>query len=985
MQMFSLFLCFSKSANYCINTVQAQYECSKGYEIITNINEFYENIIENEFNTLQVINSKDTVITVDLSRFSNIHLRIEGVIGSSFIISDFSKVKSFKNLSFSSIEMSVVSSSDVLQLNAQYLSLQNIIFDLESRQNINLEISQVLSGDVYSLQNITSIKANSLDLSFDDLSYIPTKNVFINVTLRESVNNLSSFAYPVNFDVQARFYNLTFPNSINLSVQCFNETRFNIYHNTNDQISISAENLGPIFSDKYTFFLNNGNLSTDFKRFNEGPRIYSEGQSYVNVVENSVFLHIQPNSITTLYGKKGTEQGSLFNIINGTLLLVETSKAYQCVSALIEGTGRVEAIGSAQLQQNGLFKVQNTVESAGIGENVTFTVANYRQLQFINAEFSINTISFTSDYELYNYYDFTFTGNKGIRIQNGLPNVTNVFKYNLDRMPTNEEAQSLINSPSYGICSPYIDETNSVVEILDSAVPGFSNQKLLLKSVFNKVDDMTCIGVQLTKAPMDVYPSYCFSSDYSKCSNSTNYLITNENATSIGKLLPSDCKEVTIFVEEDMTNAFSFVEKNGINLTFEDSNHKAQINFDNSQFDQLVINKLPIAISGSGEMNTLTIKEGSTISGSATINSQITSITTQSLSHINGLSAANVSFPTKQEENVPWVIFNDNKWSFDNGETYYDPTQSNAEIHFKQSQYSYLPISLQNYEGNTKITPIPIDEPLGGLTVLFMRGWDCISTKVIDTTASTVGVYAKGGSSPLVLSDFKEIDLYQYNSHFNLCDYHIEVLPFKYGNGTAFLHNLSIETNTTLEDSITHTGRFALIDAFVYGNDTVLTLINSKFASASGSGSIVVGGDNLDNVTIKTNLDETPKLNTTNSTCVEKLIIDWSSPVEFDGNTVSFDIGFGCFNSIALSAEKREINGIHVKSSFTYSNNVVRVVFEKYTDYTLTIIISASVAGVVIIVGIVVSVILCRKKKQANTVNDMISKVPLISTENQHI
>jgi hypothetical protein len=344
------------------------------------------------------------------------------------------------------------------------------------------------------------------------------------------------------------------------------------------------------------------------------------------------------------------------------------------------------------------------------------------------------------------------------------------------------------------------------------------------------------------------------------------------------------------------------------------------------------------------------------------------SLTAQSLSALNGFTAANVTLSQD-----PVVAFENGSWTFD-GTRYVFPEEM-PELSFSLPLSSFSPITLVR-SGNIKPYPLPIVAPLGGLDIEFGDGWEQFSGTVI-TGTRTVRIICPNGFAPLLLQDFDEIDVDIYDAKFFDQDFNGGNVVFGRGNASVTLPNITITKNASIT-RLPSSGKVYFKDGYIV-NDANVNLINLTIST------LVLDDESITTIfgdAISVNLGMTatthPILKMKDG-CLEYFLIDWSLVKSFEGKK-DYTVAYGCYNKISLTPTQSIVGKEHVQASYKYENETVIVTLVE-TESLSRIIVIAVVGGlgVVIAISIGVAVFKCRGKEDEEEKLKSTYNEPLIS------
>ncbi|EAX99627.1 hypothetical protein TVAG_215270 [Trichomonas vaginalis G3] len=702
--MLSFFIfSFAKSEDFCIKARDYEGACSEGKTVISDITTFYKSFETTKGNTLEVLNTPNSVITIDFSKFHDCTLMISGRDSSKIaIINPIDIQHSHITLQYMTIRFD---DTRFVPVFIHELSLVNITF--ENAETIELS-TEHLNSDAYSIQFFKNMSCDQLGLQIGDISMLPKRDAYISIN-GVKPSRIYHFSSDVNVSVSTPELNITFP-SATYHFYPDNISKVQIIHDTDINMYVTSPQNAVVQKDKYTFTVNNANLIADYSRFNEGPTVTTTGQSTVTVKQNAIFLTVNSGT-TILKGIKGTTQGSTFSINNGAILqLSDCATPYEAFYVSITGTGQITTDGNVVLQQNGIFEVSSTTSPSQIGENITLYVTNPRQMHFTDSEFTIDTIKFDDDAKF--FINFVPNIHGGVTIKNGLDNFKTSFKYTYGQLPSNEESEQLMKNNYYGICSPTINCDEITYELIDGGLHGFNNDDSLVKFVCEKVEENYCTGVTLTQRPLDVYPQYCRYDDGSSYNCNQPYLdITDDNISNLANFVPKTAKLITIQAEANFTKYANFTGLNLPNITLTGS-QTASIDFTGVDFGNIIIDSVSTKLNGtdSTAISLLVTDNAINFEGFTDLDSESVELTLPSMRHFFTW-VSNVTIPDNTH-----ITFGNLSHKIING-VEYNPQL----VNFKLPPFSTCSVYLSLGKNVNHFTSILIyDHP----RYVFLDGWE---------------------------------------------------------------------------------------------------------------------------------------------------------------------------------------------------------------------------------------------------------------------
>lgn len=959
--MFYLFI-LAKSDDFCIKASDYTGVCSEGRKVITDITQFYNAFESNPGHSLEVLNTPNSVISIDFSNFKDGTVMILGRDTSKIsIINPMDIHHSHVNL------QNIVARFDDTRFVPIFMhefNLNNVTF--ENAETIELS-TEHLTVDAYSIQFFKKMDTDQLNMLPVEQSMIPKRDAYIHIDGFKP-SRISHFTTDVEISLSTRQLNLSW-GSATYYIELEEKTKMQITHDSDVTVYVTNPINSPVIADKYTFNVKNAKLVADFKRYNEGPTVVTTGESVVVVNKNAIFLTVNSGK-TVLKGLKGTSQGSTLTVSNGAILqLAESVNPYQAMSVQISGTGQIIADSNVVLQQNGLFEVKNTVFPAQIGQNVTLRLNNPQQMHFDNAEFTIDTIDMNGYNNL--YVNFQAELHEGVIIKNGLENAQIYYRYLPEIMPTNDEADILMKNYYKGICSPTITCDNITATLIDSTVHGFNNDESLVQFVCKKVDENYCSGVVLTGRPLDYYPQYCiYDTDY-QCTQP--YLdVKEEDIPNMANIIPKTSKLVTFQTQCDMKNYVSFKGIENTNILFTGDN-LVNIDFEDTKFGNLTIDTKSVNIKGTGSAESLTTTLNAiNFTGKATIDSTKVVLTHYSIENFNGFKSAQVNLQEGAK-----ITFENFGWTID-GKSYHIPAMNAPKLEFQLPFWSTVALYVSAADNLETVHKFPLKKPVGGLGVDFEEGW--MNSGVVDLfdgINDTIDAKFYENISPMSLTSFKEYLIGAFNEN--------QTIYFKSQN----LFDASIKFVGG------NASRVILPGIDMYGNVTIhhtlppcpVTLENS---TAHGKSNLTLIDINLVNFVLK---DESFVNSSSNNSSIIIIMNTTHSPF-FNGNASDVKVEWSLGDSLKISKtliakgkfDKYQIypdsflSGIKtIKASLHYECDELYVIFSSSLSiWFLAIIISLSASVFVIIVALIVY--RCIKRNNVHATLSLISD-PLLTAK----
>ncbi|EAX87948.1 hypothetical protein TVAG_091450 [Trichomonas vaginalis G3] len=961
--MFLSLFALSYSLDFCIKAPDYDGECPSSKIIITDITKFYDSFATQYGNTLEILNTPNSIFAIDFSKF---HDKTVSFIGSntSMIAVDRPMDTYHSHIGIHNLTVRF----DDTEWNPLFIyvtEFENVTFI--NAEKIFITTEQLIT-DAYSVQFFNNISTDILNLDLVGQGYFPTRNTNIYID-DVNLSTIYNLVMDTNISVSRKFLNISM-NSFTFYIQSVYETDIQIIHNTDSVLKVASTSKEFFRANKYTFVIDNSNIEVGYSRYNEGPWVNTSGNSVVTLLDNAIYLSVF-NGTTELHAIKGTSQSSTLNVFNdGILLLKDNVVPYQALTVQITDKAQIITDGTTVLQQNGIFNVVKTVSPSQIGENIILLITNPRSVKFINAEFTIDTIQMNDNENLYVFFDTDIHGS--VLIKNGLEKFTANFKYARDIMPTNDEANKLINNNYYGICTPKITCDNISSKLVDAYVHGFNNDDSLVNFVCNKIDENYCIGVNLKQRPLDVYPQYCYAANDTDC---IKPYLSLTDYSDMSKIVPKAAKEIIIDTESDMDDFISFKGLQKPSVTFIGKN-LTKINLDSTEFGQLTFDNAQAVVEGNFKADSLKSTFNCVnFSGKASIESDNVELSFTTIEYLTGFKSAKVNLPEG-----PTVEYHEDGWQI-NGYRYHIPSENKPNLVFALPFTSTLPIYVQRCDcGCTNYTvPLPIEQTVGDFRVDFVKGWKDFGP--VDLFQGNDKNYIRAVSVdsyiPLPVSSYKEIsvDSTLQKVYFVKQNLTNNSISFSQGNATEiFLPNLTVFGSSRISKQEVN-GKVFLMNATVSQNSNVtFDSLHLHNLTIYGQSNVDIIGNSTAFFNVKMTTSEYPFVNGSLSN-IERFHVNWT--INDINETKKVHIFEGNCTNTTIYPSKIQQKSKIVHASFVYENNNVYVNF--IVEYDKTLIVMLIVSGF-IIVGIVsvIFIFVCNKNKSEPNIP---SSTPLLSNQ----
>lgn len=967
--MFSFFLGFCSCRDFCIKAPDYVGECSPGREIITDITVFYNAFATEYGNTLEILNTPNSIVAIDMQQF---HTKTVSLIGSP---TSKIAIDNPMDVYHSHIGLhNLTARFDNTRYDPLFIyvtEFENVTF--ENAENIYINTEQLIS-DAYSIQFFNNISVDYFNLDIKGQGYMPKRSTTITTNDFE-LSTVFNLVSDTEISVSRTNMNIT-TEGFTYYINVGETSSVGVINDNNVKLTVSSIPGQVINSEKYQFSLVNSSIRAIYNKFNEGPMINTSGISTVELEDNAVFLNVK-DGVTTLNAPKGTSRGSTFSVAdNAILYLQDCTTPYQAMNVQMTGTAQILTKGNAILQQNGIFNVSQTKHPAQIGENVILSVTNPRSMKFVDAEFTIDTIQMNDNQDL--FVEFTTNIHDGVLIKKGLESFVNNFKWAKEIMPTNDEADNLMKGSYYGICSSVNFCDNVTTKLVDSQVHGFANIDNMVDFKCGKVESQEkyCASVQLKQRPMDVYPQYCFTDNSSLCIQPFISL-PRTGQINMSKIVPKTAKLITIDSELDFNSIISFSGIENANV-YCVGNKLIKFDFSDTNFYNVTLDAKNILVSGKGKSKYLsTTKNVENMTGKAYVDSDNVVLSYTTIDYLSGFKAAKVDL---NEDAV--VIFNEDGWTIDNY-TYHILLENRPDLTFALPFWSTLPIHASKNESAKTVYEFPIQNPVGDLRVELDDTWNDFNASDLfaKNKKDFIMIVTKSENIPFPVTSYNEFAITSKLDEVKFEPGNISntKLVFDQGNVSTILHDIVISGNSSVTKKKVN-GPVHLVNSVIMENDSSVKLSDLLVSNLTvrDSSRVNITG-NATSITLILADRNAPFVSVTNCGNIH---IDWSAFAVYHDS--EFVVSEGNFTNITLHPtnvlhEKSEIMTIH--ASVKYENGVLSIVFEKKVPLKL-IIFSSVAGGFVVIVFLLIAVLVFKKKKEKevrNIIPSSMASAPLLT------